>query len=74
MNERLLSPEHLIRITGAKRYSKQRRWFKEQFGIDVTCNARGEVILTWVVYDALVLKKWGIEPARGRPDVELCFD
>lgn len=74
MNEHVLSPDDLIRITGARRYSKQRRWFEHQFGIDVTCNSRGEIILTWVAYDALMLKKWGIEPARVRPEVELFFD
>lgn len=63
MNERLLSPEDLVRITSARRYSKQRRWFKQQFGIDVVCNGRGEVIMLWSVFDALVLEKW--RPALG---------
>lgn len=75
MNDLLLSPSELIRITGATRYSKQRRWFKAQFGVDVVCNGRGEVIVTRAVFDALVLKKLGI--ARGlhpEREVRLCFD
>lgn len=45
MMERLLSPEDLIRVTDARRHSKHQRWFKQQFGIDVVCNGRGEVRL-----------------------------
>jgi hypothetical protein len=75
MNDFLLSPEDLIRITGATRYTKQRRWFREEFGIEAVCNARGEVIMPRAAFDALVLRKWGmargIEPAR---EVQLCYD
>ncbi|MEM5461416.1 DUF4224 domain-containing protein [Paraburkholderia phytofirmans] len=76
MNERLLSPEDLIRITSARRYSKQRRWFKQQFGIDVVCNGRGEVIMLWSAFDALVLREWNLTrtSAPEPKDVELFYD
>ncbi|MFM0513100.1 DUF4224 domain-containing protein [Paraburkholderia sp. RL17-373-BIF-A] len=76
MNERLLSPEDLVRITSARRYSKQRRWFKQEFGIDVVCNGRGEVIMLWSVFDALVLKKWNLTrtSAPEPKDFELFYD
>lgn len=75
MLERLLSPEDLIRITGAKRYSKQCRWFRDQFGIDVLRNARGEIVMLWSTLDALVLNKWSITRAQAAPaEVELFYD
>ncbi|MFM2465193.1 DUF4224 domain-containing protein [Paraburkholderia sp. RL17-368-BIF-A] len=76
MNDFLLSPADLIRITGATRYSKQRRWFKDQFDIEVVCNRRGEVIVTRSAFDALVLNKWNLIRA-GSPEskkLELCYD
>jgi len=77
MNERLLSPEDLVRITHAKRYSKQRRWFKEQFGIDVVCRDNGSVVMAWATFEGLLQKKYGLQldPIKA-PErrVDLCYD
>lgn len=75
MDAHLMPPEVLLRITGAKRYSKQRQWFRDEFGVDVVCSSHGEVIMTWTAFDALMFRKWGIavgEPPK--PDVQLCYD
>lgn len=75
MDDHLLSPEVLSRITGATRYSKQRRWFRDEFGVDVVCSSSGEVIMTWTALDALMFQKWGIARGVARdPKVELCYD
>jgi hypothetical protein len=77
VDARLLSPEDLIRVTGAKRYSKQRRWFKDQFGIEVPRRANGSVVMTWATFEGLLRKKHGLPlepvPAPKRP-VQLHFD
>ncbi|TDY25750.1 uncharacterized protein DUF4224 [Paraburkholderia sp. BL6665CI2N2] len=77
MNPHLLSPEDLVHITGAKRYSKQRRWFKEQFGIDVTSRDNGSIVMAWATFEGLLLKKCGLPVGNSpapRREVKLCFD
>jgi hypothetical protein len=75
MESRLLTPEDLIRITGAKRYSKQSRWFKDQFGIDVPTRNNGSIVMAWATYEGLERRKYGLTPINGdRPRVTLCFD
>jgi len=75
MNARLLSSEDLIRLTGAKRYSKQSRWFKEQFGADVPTRSNGSIVMTWETFEQLQRKKHGLAPTSvDKPRVDLCFD
>ncbi|MFM0071846.1 DUF4224 domain-containing protein [Paraburkholderia sediminicola] len=76
MEPRLMSDDDLATVTGKKRYSKQVAWFKQAFGIDVVCNARGRPVVTWQLYEALLAKRAGLA-VDGKPpqrDVELCFD
>jgi hypothetical protein len=76
MDTRLLSPEDLVRVTGAKRYSKQRRWFKEQFGIDVVRRDNSSIVMTWDTFDQLIAKRAGVTlaPSVGAKRVDLCYD
>lgn len=74
---RLMSDDDLVAVTGKKRYSKQVAWFRQAFGVDVVCNARGRPVLTWQLYEALLAKQAGIvTPGGGLPPrkVDLCFD
>ncbi|SEI96144.1 DUF4224 domain-containing protein [Paraburkholderia diazotrophica] len=78
MDARLLSPEDLVRITGAKRYSKQRRWFHDEFGVEVVTRDNGSIVMTWATFSQLVAKRAGVVLPRdnetGKPNVKLHFD
>ncbi|MFM0020881.1 DUF4224 domain-containing protein [Paraburkholderia azotifigens] len=62
MTFKLLSPEDLESITGAKRYSIQAKWFEENFRVKVVCRADGSIVLTQEVFEALLAKRMGIAP------------
>ncbi|WP_227244001.1 DUF4224 domain-containing protein [Paraburkholderia caribensis] len=74
----LLSPEDLVKITGAKRYSKQHRWFRNEFGIEVVTRDNGSIVMTWATFDQLVAQRAGVtllpsnEPSTR--EVVLCYD
>jgi hypothetical protein len=46
MTFKLLSPEDLQSITGARRYSLQAKWFEENFRVKVVLRADGSIVLT----------------------------
>ncbi|HVW53016.1 MAG TPA: DUF4224 domain-containing protein [Trinickia sp.] len=72
---RLLSPEDLVSVTGAKRYSKQAAWFKHEFGADVPQRVNGSLVMTWETFAALERRKYGLAPtSAARPRVDLCYD
>lgn len=76
MESKLMSDADLATVTGKKRYTKQVAWFRQAFGVDVVCNARGRPVVTWQLYEALLAKQAGLV-VDGKPpprDVELCFD
>lgn len=74
-DNRLMTPQDLIEVTGKTRYSKQVAWFKARFNIDVTQRDDGSIVLAWATYLALDAKKSGLSsPASGKKDFELCFD
>lgn len=77
MDPRLLSPEDLIRVTGAKRYSKQAAWFKYEFGVEVARRANGSIVMMWTTLEALLRKKHGLplESVQAPEcDFEICYD
>lgn len=67
MTFKLLSPEDLQSITGAKRYSLQAKWFEENFRIKVVCRADGSIVLTQEVFEALLAKRMGAPPKITTP-------
>ncbi|ASW00161.1 DUF4224 domain-containing protein [Paraburkholderia aromaticivorans] len=67
MTYKLLSPEDLLSITGAKRYSLQAKWFEENFRIKVVCRADGSIVLTQEVFEALLAKRLGLAPKATTP-------
>jgi hypothetical protein len=67
MTFRLLSPEDLESITGAKRYSLQAKWFEEHFRVKVVCRADGSIVLTQEVFEALLAKRMGVAPKITTP-------
>ncbi|MEX3926182.1 DUF4224 domain-containing protein [Paraburkholderia sp. BR10936] len=72
---RFMSPADLAALTGMKRYSKQADWFKRTYGADVTRRDDGSIVMTWVTYEALNAKLYGVAPAAPlEPTFELCFD
>jgi Domain of unknown function (DUF4224) len=76
MQPNLLTADELIRVTGAKRYTKQWRWFREQFGVDVPRRDDGSIVMTWDTLNALIAKRVGVA-LDGKPperDFELCYD
>ncbi|PQV51830.1 DUF4224 domain-containing protein [Paraburkholderia sp. BL21I4N1] len=72
MNARLMSDEDLVHVTGKKRYSKQADWFKAEFGISVTRNADGKLVMTWATYEALAAKKAGVAGDGARVRATVC--
>jgi len=75
MTARIMSPADLVEITGKKRYVKQAEWFKDQFGVPVSCRADGSVVMPWATYEALAAKKAGLTPSGASSQtVELCYD
>jgi len=75
MDDRLMTPEDLVQVTGLKRHSKQVEWFKRTFDFDVPRRHNGSIVMTWATYEALNAKKAGINSGRPpEPTVELCFD
>jgi hypothetical protein len=67
-----MSRADLVEITGKTRYSKQAEWFKDRFGIDVTCRGDGSIVMMWETFAALNAKKAGVAAGSARPKVELC--
>lgn len=67
----MLSNEDLEAITGKKRYSAQASWFKESFAIDPVCRPDGSIMLTPAAFEALLLKRMGVEvgTSASGPDV-----
>lgn len=71
MTYKLLSPEDLQSITGAKRYSLQAKWFEENFRVKVALRADGSIVLTQEVFEALLAKRMGLAPKIANlPDEE----
>jgi hypothetical protein len=62
VNDHLLTPEDLKRITGMTRYSKQVEWFKLAFGVKAVCSFDGRPIITWATFEALNAKHFGLSP------------
>ncbi|KWO62647.1 DUF4224 domain-containing protein [Burkholderia territorii] len=66
MNNRLLSEQDLIDVTGKKRHSAQVAWFKLHFGLTPVTRADGRIIITWSAFEGLQAKRAGIGlPASG---------
>ncbi len=61
MTDRLMTPDELRRVTGKARYGKQADWFKQNFNFDAVRSFDGSLIVTWVLYDALVARRAGLE-------------
>lgn len=64
-DNRLMTPQDLIEVTGKTRYSKQAAWFKARFNIDVTQRGDGSIVLAWATYLALDAKKSGLTSGAG---------
>lgn len=74
MDERLMSPADLERVTGYKQYTAQVRWFKRQFGVDVPRRTDGSIVFLWTTFAALDARRAGLTPAepaaRERPELQ----
>jgi Asp/Glu/hydantoin racemase len=66
-----LKQNKLKEITGLSQSSAQARWFKDHFGINVPCDRLGPII-TQAVFEKLVERKCGLEPAStAKPQLKL---
>lgn len=72
MSDHLMTPAELERVTGKKRYSKQAEWFKNEFGISVTCAAGGKIVMPWATFEALSAKKAGLTSEGARVRAAVC--
>ncbi|MGP8474853.1 DUF4224 domain-containing protein [Burkholderia sp. PR2] len=74
MDERLMSPADLERVTGYKQYTAQVRWFNRHFGVDVPRRADGSIVFLWTTFAALDARRAGLIPAepaaRERPELQ----
>ena len=74
MNDRMMTGEQLVEITGKRRFSKQAEWFKSNYGIDVVRRDDGSVVMMWATFEALNARKAGLGAVAAKPKVELCYD
>lgn len=58
----ILSAEQLQEITGMKRYSAQVSWFRENFRVSPVLRPDGSILMTQVVFEALLMKRMGLAP------------
>lgn len=60
-------------FTGLTQHAAQVRWFKDHFGVVVSCDRAGP-IMTKVAFEALIAKRYGLqhsEAATARPAVKM---
>lgn len=74
MNDRMMTSEQLVEITGKRRFSKQAEWFKTNYGIDAVRRDDGSVVMMWATFEALNARKAGLGATMAKPKVELCYD
>lgn len=70
MDNRLMSEQDLIDVTGKKRHSAQAAWFERQFGLRPVQRSDGRIILTWVAFELMQAKRTGTvagETPAARP-------
>ena len=63
--------EALAQITRRNQPAAQRRWFMDHFGVDLPSDREGPII-TQAVFEKLVERKCGLEPASTtKPQLKL---
>lgn len=69
---RMTKPEIEL-VTGLTQHAAQVRWFKEHFGVVVSCDRTGP-IMTKAAFEALIAKRYGLQHSDSpamRPAVRL---